>query len=37
MAIYSTLQAKTKVHTDVLDELLYAHDMDKNASSEAKI
>ena len=29
------LQAKTKVHTDVLDELLYADDMDKNASSEA--
>ena len=23
------LQAKTKVHTDVLDELLYADDMDK--------
>ena len=31
------LQAKTKVHTDVLDELLYADDMDKNASSEAKM
>ena len=31
------LQAKTKVQTDVLDELLYADDMDKNASSEAKI
>ena len=31
------LQAKTKVQTDVLDELLYAEDMDKNASSEAKI
>ena len=29
------LQAKTKVQTDVLDELLYADDMDKNASSEA--
>ena len=25
------LQAKTKVQTDVLDELLYADDMDKNA------
>ena len=24
------LQAKTKVLTDVLDELLYANDMDKN-------
>ena len=31
------LQAKTKVKTDVLDELLYADDMDKNASSEAKM
>ena len=31
------LQAKTKVQIDVLDELLYADDMDKNASSEAKI
>ena len=31
------LQAKPKVQTDVLDELLYADDMDKNASSEAKI
>ena len=31
------LQAKTKVQTDVLDELLYADDMDKNASSEAKM
>ena len=30
------MQAKTKVQTDVLDELLYADDMDKNASSEAK-
>ena len=30
------LQAKTKVQTDVLrDELLYADDMDKNASLEA--
>ena len=28
------LQAKTKVQTDVLDELLYADDMDKNASSQ---
>ena len=31
------LQAKTKVQTDVLDELLYADVMDKNASSEAKM
>ena len=31
------LQAKTKVQTEVLDELLYAHDMDKNASSESKM
>ena len=31
------LQAKTKVQTDALDELLYADDMDKNASSEAKM
>ena len=31
------LQGKTKVQTDVLDELLYADDMDKNASSEAKM
>ena len=31
------LQAKTKVQTDVLDKLLYADDMDKNASSEAKM
>ena len=31
------LQVKTKVQTDVLDELLYADDMDKNASSEAKL
>ena len=30
------LQAKTNVQTDVLDELLYADDMDKNARSEAK-
>ena len=31
------LQAKTKVQTDVLDELLYADDMDKNSRSEAKM
>ena len=31
------LQAKTKVQTDVLDELLNADDMDKNASSKAKM
>ena len=31
------LQAKTKVQTEVLDELLYADDMDKNASTEAKL
>ena len=31
------LQAKTKVQTDVLDELLYADDMYKKASSEAKM
>ena len=31
------LEAKTKLQTDVLDELLYANDMDKNASSEAKM
>ena len=41
MAIYSTLEGcdpnKTKVQTDVLDELLYADDMDKNATSEAKM
>ena len=29
-------QVKINVHTDVLDELLYADDMDKNGSSEAK-
>ena len=29
------LQAKTKVPTDVLDELLYADDMNNNANSEA--
>ena len=39
MAIYSTLEGcKPKLRcTDVLDELLYANDMDKNASSEAKL
>ena len=37
MAIYSTLKTKTKLQTDVLDELLYAGDMDKNASSETKM
>ena len=31
------LQAKTKVQSDVLDELLYADDMDKNANTEAKM
>ena len=31
------LQAKTKVQTYVLDELVYADAMDKNASSEAKM
>ena len=31
------MQAKTKVQTDVLDELLYANDKDNNASSEAKM
>ena len=31
------LQAKTKMQTDVLDELLYEDDMDKNASSEANM
>ena len=31
------LQAKTKVQTDLLDELLFANDMDKNASSEANM
>ena len=31
------LQAKPKVQTDVLDELLYGDDMDKNTSSEAKM
>ena len=29
--------ANTKVQTDVLDELLYADDMDMNASSEAQM
>ena len=40
MAIYSTfrgLQANPKVQIDVLDELLYADDMNKNASLEAKV
>ena len=32
----SRLQAKTKVDTDVLDELLNADEKDKNATSEAK-
>ena len=32
-----TLKAKPKVQPDVLDELLYADDMDKNACSEAKM
>ena len=31
------LQAKTKVQTDVLDELRYEDDMDNNACSEAKM
>ena len=31
------MQAKTKVQADVLDELLFADDMDKNASLEAKM
>ena len=31
------LQAKTKVQADVLDEPFCANDMDKNASSEAKM
>ena len=31
------LQAKTKVHTDVLNELLNADDIEKNDSSEAKM
>ena len=39
MATYSTLEGckpNIKVQTDILDELLYADDIDKNASSEAK-
>ena len=32
---FRRLQAKTKVQTDVLDELLYADDMDKNASAKS--
>ena len=35
MAISSALEGK--VQTDVLDELLYADDMDKNATSESKM
>ena len=31
------LQAKSKVQTDVLDELLYADDMAKNAKTEKKM
>ena len=31
------LQAKTKMQTDVLDEVLYVDDRDKNVSSEAKM
>ena len=31
------LHATTKVQTGVLDEVFYADDMDKNASSEAKL
>ena len=31
------MQAKSKVQTDVLDELLYADDMAKNASTERKM
>ena len=31
------LQAKPRVQTDELDELRFADDMDKNASSEAKV
>ena len=34
-AMYSTLEGC--MQTDVLDELLYADDIDKNASSEAKM
>ena len=37
MFVFRRLQAKTKVQTDVLDELLYADGIDKNASSEAKM
>ena len=38
--MYSTLEGckpKTKVQTDALDKLLYAGDMGKNASSDAKM
>ena len=31
---FKRLHAKIKVQTDVLDELLFADNMDKNASSE---
>ena len=31
------LQAKSKVRTDMLDELLYADDIAKNASTERKM
>ena len=31
------LQAETKVQTNALDELLFADNMDKDASSEAKM
>ena len=31
---HKRLQTKTKVQTDMLDELLYAGDMNENASSE---
>ena len=34
---FDRLQAKTKVQTNVIHELLCAGDMDKNASSEAKM
>ena len=40
MAIYSTLEGckpKLRCKTDVLDELLYGDDINKNASSEAKM
>ena len=34
--LMARLQANTQVQTDVLDELLYADDMDKHASPECK-